>query len=873
MRTSLPSRPSRALRAGVALALAAGATSVLTMSSAEADPAQADPAHRISASDIKVNEINSSGTDFIELTNVGPDPVDVSGWNLADNSDKRFLVPTTAAIPAGGFVSFAVDDATNPLGGFGLGNGDSARVFLADGTTLVDEHAYPAHGVPSWGRCPDGTGAFVQTTALTPGAANACPSSFDPLDVQLNEVESNGDTVGDWVEVTNTGDAPADISGWKLIDADATHPFVTVPAGTVLAPGSFFALYTEFPPPGFGLGAEDTVTLYEADGTSLVDTFSWTGGHASTTYGRCPDGTGPWQVTTVPTRGAANACSPIRLNEVSSDPNPDWVELVNLSSMPVDVAGWVVKDSTDTNPTTLPRPSVVPAGGHLLVSSLAAGLGSADAVRLFDPSAALIDSWSWTAHGVPTYARCADGVGAFTASAAPTPGAVNDCPGLQTEPWWGSPTVTVSDEAATFPADASGVSFDPADASGRTLWVAQNKVGTLWKLRKDSTTGTWQPASGWAGGRNPRYADGTGAPDTEGVALGPDGAVFLAAERNNDVSGVSRNTILRYQPTVSMSAADEWDLNPLLPALGANLGLEGVTFVPDGVLTAGHFVDQSTGAPYDPTDYPGHGSSLAVVAVEGTGRLYAVALEQTAAVDETAHLIATIDPELLTNAGPAAAMDVSWDPEGQVLRALCDDSCDGTTVALALNASGAFAVTRAYDRPVGMPNLNNEGLALAPQSSCLAGGKEVVWSDDGDTDGHSLRSGTVPCTMPPVEPTPTPTPTPTAMPIPTPTPTAVSSVKIRKSTRGRIVAQVRRPTRVVLRVDTSAGSPTGEVRVRLSGVGRSLTARLRSDGRLVLRLPALRRVGRRTLTVVYLGDEVHPRSVARFAVSVRRSHR
>ena len=66
-----------------------------------------------------------------------------------------------------------------------------------------------------------------------------------------------------------------------------------------------------------------------------------------------PTAPATWQVTTVATRGAANACSPIRVNEIRSDPNPDWVELVNLSGAPVDVTGWVVKDSTDTDPTTL----------------------------------------------------------------------------------------------------------------------------------------------------------------------------------------------------------------------------------------------------------------------------------------------------------------------------------------------------------------------------------------------------------------------------------------------------------------------------------------------------------------------------------------
>lgn len=701
------------------------------------------------ADDVKVNEVESNGdvNDWIELHNTGAAAVDISGWVVRDNDDSETsTIPAGTTIAAGGF-----HVVETPVLGPGLGGADMARLFLPDGVTLVDAYQWAAHAPVTYGRCPDGTGDFAETVASTKGAANGCPQPFDPMDVRINEVESNGDTVGDWVELTNTGATPADISGWKVVDGDPAHPFAVVPDNTVLAPGGFFAMYTEFPPPGFGLGAEDTVHLYLADGTTEVDTYGWTGGHPATTYGRCPDGTGDFQVTTVATRGTANACSPIRVNEIESsapDSGADFVELVNLSGADVDVAGWVIKDSTETNPTTLPSPTIVPAHGHLVLTP-AAGLGGGDAVRLFDPAAKLIDTYAWTEHAVTTYGRCADGVGTFKDNDAATPGATNDCPGLQTEPWPGSQTVQTSDVAATFNADASGVAFDPADP--RFLWVAQNKAGTLWRLTKEGAT--WVPAAGWETGRNPRYPDGTGAPDTEGLTIGHDGAVYMASERNNDASGISKNSVLRYDPSSSMNATDEWDLNPLLPALGANLGLEGVTFVPDSFLVGAGFVDESTGAAYDPSGYPAHGSGLYVVAVEGTGLLYVVALDQTAAVQEQAHLVATVDPELVTNAGPPGAMDVTWDPELARLWAVCDDSCDGITVTLAVDDAGAFVVDSAYDRPLGMPNLNNEGLALAPQSTCVDGAKEVVWASDGDDDGHSLRSGTFPCTeIPDVSP-------------------------------------------------------------------------------------------------------------------------
>ncbi len=45
-----------------------------------------------------------------------------------------------------------------------------------------------------------------------------------------------------------------------------------------------------------------------------------------------------------------------------------------------------------------------------------------------------------------------------------------------------------------------------------------------------------------------------------------------------------------------------------------------------------------------------------------------------------------------------------------------------------------------------MPDYNNEGFAIAPQSTCTAGHKPVIWSDDANDDDHALRAGTLNCT-------------------------------------------------------------------------------------------------------------------------------
>ena len=44
-----------------------------------------------------------------------------------------------------------------------------------------------------------------------------------------------------------------------------------------------------------------------------------------------------------------------------------------------------------------------------------------------------------------------------------------------------------------------------------------------------------------------------------------------------------------------------------------------------------------------------------------------------------------------------------------------------------------------------MPDLANEGIAIAPDAQCAGGFKDYFWADDGETGGHSLRRDSIPC--------------------------------------------------------------------------------------------------------------------------------
>ncbi|MDO9175694.1 MAG: lamin tail domain-containing protein, partial [Actinomycetota bacterium] len=312
--------------------------------------------------------------------------------------------------------------------------------------------------------------------------------------IVINEVESNGGTPGDWVELKNTGATAVDIGGWTFVDGDPTHTPYTFPSGSVIAPGGYFLVEeAQF---GFGLGSADSANFASPGGQ--VVSHSWTA-HALVSWGRCPDGTGAFGDTIASTKGAANACgSPVVINEVgSSGGTPgDWVEFYNPSGTAADISGFTFRDSNDTAGFVLPAGTTVPALGFLVLdeATFGFGLGSADSARLFGlDGTTLVSSYAWTAHATSTYGRCPDGVGAFETSVAATKGSQNHCAGIPFfGPWPGGTTVAAVDDTATFTTNLSGLDYEASGtAAPGTLWAVQNGPGTLYKLTWNGTT--WAP--------------------------------------------------------------------------------------------------------------------------------------------------------------------------------------------------------------------------------------------------------------------------------------------------------------------------------------------------------------------------------------------
>ncbi len=245
-----------------------------------------------------------------------------------------------------------------------------------------------------------------------------------------------------------------------------------------------------------------------------------------------------------------------RVNEVESSDgaNPDWVELVNAGPTASSLAGWTIKDDDDAHAYTFGQGVSLGAGGLLVVdgTQLGFGLGQPDSVRLFAPNASLADATSWTTHASPTWGRCPSGSGVFANTAASTKGSVNVCTGTVSS-WPGGTSVQTADSTNAFPSNLSGLTYEgTGTASPGVLWAVRNGPELVYRLVWDSPNAVWTPdvTNGWTAGKQLRYPDGTGQPDSEGLTLaGPDqsGRIFVAAERNNQpgFNTVSRASVLR----------------------------------------------------------------------------------------------------------------------------------------------------------------------------------------------------------------------------------------------------------------------------------------------------------------------------------------
>ena len=312
-------------------------------------------------SGLVLNEVVAAGdpADWVELVNASDTAIDLSGCTYTDDAtspDKATFAAGTT-IEARGRLVVEISDET---AGFKLGGEEEFVIFSPTGEELVStswlEGESPAGG--SYARLPDITREFQSTGEATRGEVNK--SSDLPIDVcgdgvidleaneacdgaelgdatceamgftggtlsckddctldtamcetaaevaiVINEVTSAGD---DQIELYNAGDSALDLSMWFVADSnypaevDSRYIFAD---GTMIGAGEFLVL-TKDVEHTFGVGKDDTITLYDASGAAM-DQVSIPTDAAEVSYCRQQDGTDSWASCDEATFGESNA--------------------------------------------------------------------------------------------------------------------------------------------------------------------------------------------------------------------------------------------------------------------------------------------------------------------------------------------------------------------------------------------------------------------------------------------------------------------------------------------------------------------------------------------------------------------------------------
>jgi len=364
-------------------------------------------------SEVMANASTESTDEFVEIYNAGSTDADLAGLVLTDGDDvdvlEAFSGGSTTLAPGEYAVvldpeyagAYTIDSGVTLMttGDTTVGNGlttsDKVTLYEDDGTTIVATFNYPkdpgdgvsmelydletgdASGNWRGSQCADGS---------SPGAEHCFPESGDPADLILTEVLANAadEATGEYVEIYNPTTTEIDAAGLIIDDGDTDDTLegfqgssTLIPAGghaLILDPGYAYDYYlpvdtvlltTGDATIGNGISnSTDPVTLYLADGTTVIDSFTFPGdngdgvahekidyalGDVESNWGAaddyCSRGHSPGRLN-----GATGAnCGILVINEVMANADDEdtgeFIEIYNAGSDTVELAGLMVSDT------------------------------------------------------------------------------------------------------------------------------------------------------------------------------------------------------------------------------------------------------------------------------------------------------------------------------------------------------------------------------------------------------------------------------------------------------------------------------------------------------------------------------------------------
>jgi hypothetical protein len=299
--------------------------------------------------------------DWIELYNPGSSLLDLSGRYLTDNLDNptKFQIPPGVTIPPGGFLLLYADNRPDlgPLHtNFRLNrNGEAVGLFDTDATAHQPIDVIPFGSQPadvSTGRCPDGDTIWVPFSSPTPGGTNA-PCGSLPYIAAVHHQPSLP-SAADQVTITATI-VPAAGPITPTLWYDAGTGFVSIP----MTPTAQHTCLATIPPQPEAATVAYYVQVHDDRGIFITDPLP------------APLATHQYTVDYQPPTVLINELMANNAT-IPADPSqpwafPDWIELYNPGSSPVDLGGKYLTDDL-TNPTRfrIPDGITIPAGDFVL---------------------------------------------------------------------------------------------------------------------------------------------------------------------------------------------------------------------------------------------------------------------------------------------------------------------------------------------------------------------------------------------------------------------------------------------------------------------------------------------------------------------------
>lgn len=274
--------------------------------------------------EVMSNAAVESVGEFVEVYNAGGSAVDLAGLYVTDGDDIDVLVAFGASattLEAGEYAvivdpdydgTYGIDAAVTQLTtndstvGNGLTTSDKITLYEADGSTIAATFSFPKDpgdgtSMEMYDLASADVGGNWRPSACasesSPGSGNCFPPSGDQSGLIITEVMANAvdENSGEYVELYNPTALEIDASGLVLEDGGGNMDVVQAFTGnsTGLAPGRHalivdaqYAFNYSLPTDilllttgdnqiGNAIGnSGDTITIYESDGTTLVDSFT-----------------------------------------------------------------------------------------------------------------------------------------------------------------------------------------------------------------------------------------------------------------------------------------------------------------------------------------------------------------------------------------------------------------------------------------------------------------------------------------------------------------------------------------------------------------------------------------------------------------------